>query len=141
MREIKFRGIRVDNGEWVIGFLTGSPHEDTCYILPQYDWETKYEVEPKSVGQYTGLKDKNGVEIHEGDIVRIHNFKTTFKNGDPTIDFRVFAIERNQYTYAFNNSIIYMPLSGYDINSGDMYEIEKLGNIYDNKELIEDNDK
>jgi hypothetical protein len=67
MREIKFRGIRVDNGEWVIGFLTGSPHEDTCYILPQYDWETKYEVEPESVSKYTGLKDKNGVEIYDGD--------------------------------------------------------------------------
>ena len=127
MREILFRGKRKDNGEWEYGDLWCNPYGKrvVCIVSPRTDQGTTggNEVDPETVGQYTGLTDKNGRKIFEGDIVRY---------GD-TIHRVVFE-QRNGTAYfgLVYSSFETLPFGHYQ----DLKQIKVIGNIYDNPELL-----
>jgi len=153
MNKIKFRGKRIDNKEWVYGYLyeLPLPSGDACMILtqdnnhldnhiePKYHlaftlWVDLFLVDPDTVGQYTGLTDKNGKEIYEGDIVS-HPWK------DPIFGDLVETGQFVHSTICFNNGafVVNYRLQGEYIYLQDFLRLkclEVVGNIYDNQELL-----
>lgn len=71
MRRIKYRGISTDTGKWLVGSLV--PNGKTAYIAPFGELFHLEEVNPGTVGEFTGMLDKNGKEIYENDIVRYYD--------------------------------------------------------------------
>ena len=119
MREILFRGKRLDNGEWVEGYYLriGPAANERAYIIPYYASTLyTYEVDPATAGQFTGLLDKNGKRIFEGDIVRGPHI------GD---DLMTEPVE-------FSAVCGWLP---FDYLREDLCEV--IGNIHDNPELLE----
>ena len=152
MREILFRGKRPDNGEWACGFLVkmfGAYH-----IIDEGDENTSYEVIPETVGQYTGLKDKNGNKIFEGDIIKTRKSGTKIEKlkgyygydseGYPKKIPGYGGISEYRYSceidcYAkveYNQANCCFYLDGGDKFFGAMCN-EVFGNIHDNPELLE----
>ena len=132
MREILFRGKQVDNGEWVFGSYAFEPKRkgafgqtitdldrERHYIVSKKNYEY-WEIIPETVGQYTGLTDKNGKRIFEGDIL---------SDGDDT------------YKVVFEEGMFWIDCPHYstDICTAVHVEMidEVIGNIHDNPELLE----
>lgn len=140
MREIEFRGKREDNGEWVHGYLVQA-WDGTCYIITEYgpnvtscsdcgaNYMLDHEVIPETVGQYTGLNDKNGQKIYEGDIV----FVTDSEGNSGMCDTGVGEVESFEGLWYICGNV----QNGlYDISKN--FVIEVIGNIYDNQELLQE---
>lgn len=124
MREIIFRGKRKDNGEWVYGDLY---HDwNRLYTKPDIKIANnmgKFPIIPETVGQYTGLKDKNGKKVFEGDIIRKTN-----EGRNPEIF--IANIHTNFRVY---EDIYYSPCDHFTKSC----EYEIIGNIHDNPDLLE----
>ena len=147
MREIKFRGKRFDNNEWVYGSYVYYKEEDRHFIVQGNKKRFQfYEVFSDTVGQYIGLKDKNNKKIYEGDIVLIPSLckDEILEDGSGPEDecpqiseiveqdgcFGIIA-EKDEL---FNKRFYSFREIKKDIGV-DMKEIEVIGNVYDNPEL------
>lgn len=133
-REILFRGKKVDGGEWVEGYIVKKHDAYFMYDIKNSDAcrQNNYLVDENTICQYTGLTDKNGKKIFEGDIVRYgHSICGEVKFGLYTA-----SIPRNTnqgFYVEFPEDSLYRKELGYWEN-----KVVVIGNIYDSPKLLED---
>jgi uncharacterized phage protein (TIGR01671 family) len=138
-REILFRGKRVDNGEWVYGYVVSVLERSRATIFvpksaTESEWATlPYAVDPDTIGQYTGLTDKNGKKIFEGDVVRVNDDYDTYGQmaGEIREVYFVAGCYRLKPKYDSN---IARGDRGYLVEDSDDFEV--IGNMTDNPELM-----
>lgn len=122
MREILFRGKRIGNGEWVEGSLIrwedGSTSIETGRIA-----EPEYRIDPSTVGQYTGLTDKNGKRIFEGDVI------------EDTYKCKIASVKAEILNCGCCHSVIGFST---DTTEVDIFYCKVIGNRWDNPELLKD---
>ena len=130
MREILFRGKWKNSGEWVYGNLFNPDKADTPtqICIGTYIARTCYEIDPETVGQYTGLTDRNGRKIFEGDIVvfadffddKIHRGEVYWCDSAFWFDCTETEGDEGMYSLAYISVNV----------------LEVIGTIYDNPELL-----
>ena len=135
MREILFKAKRKDNNEWTYGYLEKQAVKGEEYYItsPCNEWINNcHIVIPETICQYTGLKDKNGVEIYENDILQLFDTinepreKVTIKWNNESACYEVLQLNGNHYSLDVRAAI---------------NPCEVIGNIFDNSELLEKSDK
>ena len=152
-REILFRGKRVDNGEWVEGYLFDDGYQKPEHvfvgglIIDEYEWTACDEwdingigfcdVEPNTVCQYTGLTGKNGKKIWEGDIIKYHfgEAYAPVKFGEYQNCFDSTSTCHVGFYVDWDKNHNFRKDLGYWIK---LVDAEVVGNIFDNPELLEE---
>lgn len=126
MREILFRAKRKKNREWVEGYYFVMPNGDACIMNSNKESQFVGKVIPETVGQYTGLTDKNGKKIFEGDIVRV-DYDLTFCDFVGYVDYA-----DGSFRIVSDLGVHYRWID---------YEVTVIGNIHDNPELLKGGNK
>lgn len=139
MREILFRGKQIDNGEWFFGWYEppvewdGHKFGTTIAYICEEGYLDDAEVDPSTVGQYTGLTDKNGKKIFEGDVGRYKQTDGAKINGKPIICIGKVVYNEKTASFAVDSKdeagckyFDYFPIK----------DFETIGNIHDNPELL-----
>lgn len=129
-REILFRGKRKSDGEWIFGNLLQTNNDGICIIqnhVPHHLLKN-YEVDPETVCQYTGLTDKNGRKIFEGDILSGIRYHDWGQGGEYRPDKCI--IKWDEERAAFD------PVYWWERYNHDLKDYEVIGNIFDNPELL-----
>lgn len=137
MREILFRGKRLDNGEWILGALYDGAHFTVIADeILQSDWDKSQDnfriygkqVNLETVGQYTGIDDVHGNKVFEGDIVKVHDNMIGVEDG---------AEDFIGVVYYRDGS--FMIITPYQLHYRWMdYTVEVIGNKFDNPEIWEE---
>lgn len=147
MREIKFRGKAVETNEWVYGSLIQCEVSGKEYIFPKGNDANEservgedgclsiftHEIYPETLGQYTGIKDKNDKEIYEGDIVSFEDAECDAEGYHDNVFLNrgVVSYDEVSMCYSFSNR--------QTVDMEDLYiptDAEIIGNIYENPELL-----
>lgn len=134
MREILFRGKRKDNGEWVYGNYAVTDNNGKQHFIFQ-NKAFEFEVDPETVGKYTGIIDDNGKKIFKGDILGITNDDPDYDYITKVyLDFNILCVDVQGQDYDCTSI-------GFAIGIWDdeCDQVEIIGNIYDNPELLEVN--
>lgn len=136
-REIKFRGKELINNEWVYGFYMQGSYIDTdankTKVRHLISGAFLFDVNPETIGQYTGLHDKNGKEIYEGDIVVLPH---------QDIAFGIVTWHDNGYFFIDNSNGEWRNYGndfrtlGEFMNLSNDHKIKVIGNIHDNFDLM-----
>ncbi len=133
-REIKFRGKYLKDGNWIYGFLSDKNSDFTTIANNEDKGRyTEYSVNPDTVGQFTGLYDRNGKEIYEGDIVNIHDSHETCGVVEYRDNIAAFVLCREKVKNRHKGDG-----TDYQLYAGREKRYEIIGNIYDNPELLKE---
>lgn len=141
MREILFRGKRIDNEEWVYSsfLMQDKEHKLLSAEVKLFDGEKWRAVDPETVGEYTGLTDKNGIKIFEGDIVKYNLWDDKFDYCE--VKFGYFYAAMDSYNGGPALGFYLADINGKADDIGffeNLYKfVEVIGNIHDNPELLE----
>ena len=134
MREILFRGKWAYGDEWIYGVPV------KCY---DGDWQivtncTKTTVIPETVGQYTGLTDKNGKRVFEGDIVAFDDSDGGYEYQDTVTN--IGEVKYSDLSFYFTDRVA-VEMDDFYIKNGKCEDIEVIGNTHDNPELLKGGEK
>ena len=131
MREILFRGKRTDNGEWVYGYYSPSniPLMGCIGHFINEDGYRAIEIDPETVGQFTGSLDKNSTKIFEHDIVRCEFNSAPPMNGKVVFENGAFGLRWKHHGSGVENFAAFECICN--------VEYTVIGNIQDNPELME----